>query len=242
MQQRTRAARGAVSRRPQGQDGGHGRAGAAARRTWTPRADPRGGPADAPVEIVEFSDFQCPFCQRAYPTVMQVLKTYGDQVRLRLPPLPAAEPSGTRGRRPKPRRAPPSRASSGSTTISCSRTPSKLSDADLKQHGAGLGLDAPKFNACVDTRKFQDDVEADREAGNEGRRHRHAGLLHQRPRLSAAHSRSRRSSASSTRSSPSAETWSHFRLRAAPLDQRQGLLRARCVRARDQSSWKSKPP
>lgn len=40
------------------------------------------GRADAPVQIVEFSDFQCPFCSRAVPVVEQVMKTYGDDVRL----------------------------------------------------------------------------------------------------------------------------------------------------------------
>ncbi|HLD24557.1 MAG TPA: thioredoxin domain-containing protein [Patescibacteria group bacterium] len=40
------------------------------------------GKAGAPVTIIEFSDFQCPFCGRANPTVKQVLKEYGDKVIL----------------------------------------------------------------------------------------------------------------------------------------------------------------
>lgn len=40
------------------------------------------GPADAKVTIVEYSDFQCPFCTRGYETLeKQVLKEYGDKVR-----------------------------------------------------------------------------------------------------------------------------------------------------------------
>jgi protein-disulfide isomerase len=39
------------------------------------------GPASAPVEIIEFSDFQCPYCQRVNPAVEQVLSTYGDRIR-----------------------------------------------------------------------------------------------------------------------------------------------------------------
>lgn len=43
---------------------------------------PSRGPAAARVTIVEYSDFQCPFCARAYATVEnQVLRTYGDKVR-----------------------------------------------------------------------------------------------------------------------------------------------------------------
>lgn len=40
------------------------------------------GPATAPVTIIEFSDYECPFCKRAEATVKQVLDTYGDKVRL----------------------------------------------------------------------------------------------------------------------------------------------------------------
>jgi protein-disulfide isomerase len=39
------------------------------------------GPATAKVQIVEFSDFECPYCVRAYPTVKQILNEYKDQVR-----------------------------------------------------------------------------------------------------------------------------------------------------------------
>jgi protein-disulfide isomerase len=40
------------------------------------------GPKDAKVTIVEYSDFQCPFCKRGYDTIeTQVLKEYGDKVR-----------------------------------------------------------------------------------------------------------------------------------------------------------------
>jgi thiol-disulfide isomerase/thioredoxin len=40
------------------------------------------GPATAPVTIVEFSDFQCPYCKRVVPTLDQVAAKYGDKVRV----------------------------------------------------------------------------------------------------------------------------------------------------------------
>ena len=46
------------------------------------------GPADAKVTIVEFSDFQCPFCARVGPTVKQIHDKYPDQVRIVFKHLP----------------------------------------------------------------------------------------------------------------------------------------------------------
>ena len=47
----------------------------------------RGG-KDAPVTIVEFSDFQCPFCARVNPTLAQINQTYGDKARVVFKHLP----------------------------------------------------------------------------------------------------------------------------------------------------------
>jgi protein-disulfide isomerase len=43
---------------------------------------PARGPEDAPVTIVEFADFQCPFCARSVPLLDAVLRAYGEGVRL----------------------------------------------------------------------------------------------------------------------------------------------------------------
>ena len=44
--------------------------------------DPVRGNAAAPITIVEFSDYQCPFCARVNPTLEKVRETYGDKVRI----------------------------------------------------------------------------------------------------------------------------------------------------------------
>ena len=43
---------------------------------------PSRGPADAPVTIVEFGDFECPFCAGLHPTLQAVRRNYPDQVRI----------------------------------------------------------------------------------------------------------------------------------------------------------------
>ena len=52
------------------------------RYTVDTKGSPAMGPDTAPVTIVEFSDFQCPFCGRVGPTLKQIKKEYGDQVRI----------------------------------------------------------------------------------------------------------------------------------------------------------------
>jgi protein-disulfide isomerase len=46
------------------------------------------GPKTAPVIIVEYSDFECPFCARAYQTVNEIKKEYGDKVAIAYKQLP----------------------------------------------------------------------------------------------------------------------------------------------------------
>jgi protein-disulfide isomerase len=120
---------------------------------------PAKGPKDAPIELVEFSDFQCPFCQRANPTIEQVLKTYGDRIHFvyrnyPLPNHPNARPA----------------AEAAACADDQGRfwqyhdqlfaNPS-LTDASLKQYAAAIGLDATRFNACFDGRRFKSDVDKD---------------------------------------------------------------------------------
>ncbi len=120
---------------------------------------PRGN-AKAAVEVIEFSDFQCPFCLRAHPTVEQVLKTYGDKIKFvyRHYPLqnhPAARPAAE---------ASACAEVQGKFWEYHDRlfaNPTKLSDADLKAHAAALGLDTTKFNVCVDNHQQKPGVDAD---------------------------------------------------------------------------------
>jgi protein-disulfide isomerase len=118
------------------------------------------GPTSAPIEIIEFSDFQCPFCLRAHPTVEQVLSTYGDRVHFvyrhfPLPNHPHARPAAE---------ASQCAAEQGRFWPFHDKlfaNPSRLSDADLKQHAADIGLDTAKFNGCVDSHKYKDQVDTD---------------------------------------------------------------------------------
>ncbi len=127
---------------------------------------PSQGPANAPIELVEFSDFQCPFCYRAHPTVTEVLKTYGSKVRFvyrnyPLPNHPNARPAAE---------AAQCANEQGQFWAYHDRLfadQSKLGNDDLKATAASLGMDAAKFNACFDSHKYKARVDADLQAGND---------------------------------------------------------------------------
>jgi protein-disulfide isomerase len=124
------------------------------------------GPANAPIELIEFSDFQCPYCLRAHPIVKQVLSTYGDKIRFvyrnyPLPNHPNARPAAE---------AAQCAAEQGKFWAYHDRlfdNQDKLSNDDLKRTAAELGVDTGKFNACFDSHKYQARIEADVRAGNE---------------------------------------------------------------------------
>ena len=45
------------------------------------KSDHAQGPADAPVTLIEYGDYQCPYCGAAYPIVKQLQERFGDDLR-----------------------------------------------------------------------------------------------------------------------------------------------------------------
>jgi len=116
------------------------------------------------VTIVEFSDFQCPFCSRLTPTIKQVEQKYGDKVRVvfRQYPLPFHQ-----------------NAQKAAEASLCALDQGKfweLHDAmfadqnalgvdQLKATAAKLGVNADKFNKCLDSGEKAAVISADQKAG-----------------------------------------------------------------------------
>jgi protein-disulfide isomerase len=127
---------------------------------------PSTGPADAWVTIVEFSDFQCPFCARVEPTVAQLLSKFPDKIRLvyRDYPLP------NHGDAPKAAEAAHCAGDQGKYWEMHGRLFSnqdKLKVPDLKAQARELGLDGAKFDQCLDSGEKARLVEESRKAGDE---------------------------------------------------------------------------
>jgi protein-disulfide isomerase len=123
----------------------------------------RGNPK-APVTILEFSDFQCPFCVRARPTVSRVREVYGDRVRFAFRHFPLDF-------HPQAQKAGEATACAGEQDRFWQmhdrlwENSTKLEVPELKAHAQALGLDAPAFAACLDSGRHEGLVERDLQAG-----------------------------------------------------------------------------
>jgi protein-disulfide isomerase len=135
-----------------------------------PRVDvqavgPARGPADAKVTIVEFADFECPFCKMAEDSVSAVLGRYGDRVRFVFRHNPIAEHA---------------HAEKLAEASVCAQDQGRFWEyhdslfagigrpegADPERHAQVAGLHLDQFRACLDSGKHKKLVERDIMAAN----------------------------------------------------------------------------
>ncbi len=122
------------------------------------------GNKDAKLTVVEYSDFQCPYCKAFHPAVKQMLSEYKDQIRFVYKNLPLSF-------HPQSQNA----AEAGE----CANEQGKFAQyADLlfanqadwgkttgtqnfKNYARQIGLKADQFNSCIDSKKYADKIAAD---------------------------------------------------------------------------------
>ena len=123
--------------------------------------DPVKGNPEAKVTIVEFSDFQCPACGAAEPSVRKILEEYQDQIRLVYKDFPLSFHEN---------------AEPAALAALCAKEQGKfweyhdllfenqesLTSADLKKYATDLGLKTQEFSSCFDSKKYKDQVSEDK--------------------------------------------------------------------------------
>lgn len=133
---------------------------------------PAKGPADAPVTIVEFSDFQCSFCLRANATVAQVLEKYQGKVRLVFKHYPLVElhPAAPSGHRAALAAQEQGKFWEMHDRLFANQR--AMSQQDLLGHAGALGLDMTKFMSDLNAPRLQGILDRDlaegRKVGVEG--------------------------------------------------------------------------
>jgi protein-disulfide isomerase len=124
------------------------------------------GAAEAPVTLVEFSDFHCPFCNRAQETLKQVLERYPGKVRLVYRDFPLD--------RLHPQARPAAEAARCANDqgkfwdyhdVLYANTPRGAPD-DLRRYAEQVGLDVPKFERCLSSGIHKAAVQRDIDEGS----------------------------------------------------------------------------
>ena len=136
----------------------------------TPRVvvDSSGHPAlgakDAPVTIVEFTDFQCPFCRATEATLKQLRGKYGDKIRLVHMDYPLPFHSHAIDAA-KAARCANEQGKFWQYHDALFADQSKLAPTDLKNTAKTLGMNSAKFDTCFDSASFDSQIKADQAAG-----------------------------------------------------------------------------
>lgn len=126
--------------------------------------DPMKGNKDAKVTIVQFAEFQCPYCGKARDTVDQVLKDYDGKVRMVFRDFPLANHG---------------RATPAAVAANCAGKQGKywelfdqmmtnqraLEDADLERYATAAGVNLETWKTCLQDPAEEAEVMADQQAG-----------------------------------------------------------------------------
>jgi protein-disulfide isomerase len=123
------------------------------------------GKAGAKISVVEFSDFQCPFCKQFAPNLRQIERDFGDKVEVvyRQYPIPSLHPFAIKA----------------AEASLCANEQGKfwelhdlmfaeqdrLGVSDLKEKARRLGMNEKKFASCLDTGRYTEQVQHDMDEG-----------------------------------------------------------------------------
>ena len=122
------------------------------------------GPKDAPVTIVEFTDFQCPFCKATEATITQLRDKYGDKIRLVHMDFPLPFHAHAMDAA-KAARCANEQGKFWQFRDSLFANQGKLAPDDLKATAKTLGMNQAKFDACFASTKYDSQIKADQAAG-----------------------------------------------------------------------------
>ena len=122
------------------------------------------GDVNAPITIIEYSDFECPFCSQFHPTMQQVMTDYDGQVRWifrhfplsfhpdALPAANAAECAGEQGR-------------FWEYGDALFENQTSLGDELYEKLAVDLKINTTQFNTCLSSNKFKSKIETQAQEG-----------------------------------------------------------------------------
>jgi predicted DsbA family dithiol-disulfide isomerase len=122
--------------------------------------DPSIGPANAPVTVVEFTDFQCPACAAMHPILDEVLKSYGTNVRFVVRDYPLQQHEWAR-KAAEAANAARAQGKFFEYAALLFQRQKALDVPSLKKYASELGLNRAKFDAELDKGIYAEEVKHD---------------------------------------------------------------------------------
>jgi protein-disulfide isomerase len=121
---------------------------------------PSRGPRSAPVTIIEFSDFQCPFCSRVEPTLDRIAKTYANKVRIvwKNHPLPFHDKATLAA---EAALAADAQGRFWEMHDMLLANQHALDRASLERYARQIGLDLGRYRGALERGKFKNAIERD---------------------------------------------------------------------------------
>jgi len=126
---------------------------------------PAMGPKSAPVQIVEFSDFQCPFCSRVVPTIKQIEDKYQGKVKVAFRNYPLPFHNNAQGAA-EAAMAANAQGKFWQMHDKMFANQQALDRPSLEKYAQEIGLDVGKFKSDLDSGKYKEEVNKDVQYAN----------------------------------------------------------------------------
>ena len=122
------------------------------------------GSKNSPVTLIEYSDYECPYCARAEATIKDVLDEYGSKIYFVYKDFPLPFHNNAQ------KAAEASRCALEQNKYweyhdALFKNQQSLDTNSLKTYAKSLGLDEAKFSECLDSNKYTEKVKQDMEEG-----------------------------------------------------------------------------
>ncbi len=127
--------------------------------------NPSRGAATAPITIIEFSDYQCPFCARVNPTLARVREKYGDKVRVIWKDFPLENIHPLAARAAEAAHCAGEQGKYWEMHDRLFANQKDLAVDSLKKHAVAVGAEPVAFAACLDAGRLASRVTDGAEEG-----------------------------------------------------------------------------
>lgn len=132
---------------------------------YSTAGDPSFGNPNAPLKIVEFADFECPYSRDESLIVREIQARFPDKIHFVYRDFPLEDIHPHALKAAEAANCAHEQDKFWAMHDKLYQNASRLTDLDLKLYALEVGLDITKFNACFDSRKYKDEIEIDRADG-----------------------------------------------------------------------------